>query len=55
MQKVYIDQLLNAYQMSNCNLSSIPIGEGTNLVPIFDDYLPNTKDISTYKEFIGSV
>ena len=54
-QMVYINQLLNAYKMSNCNPSSIPMVQNINLAPASNDYLPNIKDISAYKQFTGSV
>ncbi len=50
-QTVYINQLLNIYQMSNCNSSSISMVEDTNLAPTSDDYLPDIKDVSAYKQF----
>ena len=55
MQTVYIDQLLNIHQMSDCNPSSTPIFKGTNLATAFDDYLPDTKDVYVFKGFTGNV
>lgn len=54
-QTVYIDQLLDAYQMSDCNSSSIPMVEGKYLAPAPEDFIPNAKDVSAYKRFTGSV
>lgn len=54
-QTVYIDQLLDTYQMSNCNLFSTPIVEGTYLAPASEDFIPNTNNASAYKRFTRSV
>ena len=54
-QIIFIDHILNAYQMCNCNFSSISIVKSTNLATTSDDYLLNTKDVSAYKQFIKSV
>lgn len=37
-QTVYIDQLLAAHQMSNCNTATTPMVEGLCLAPVSDDY-----------------
>lgn len=49
MQMVYINQVLNAYQISNCNLSFIPMVKNINLAPTSNNYLLNVKDLSAYK------
>ena len=54
-QTVYIDQLLNAHQMSNCNFSFTPMFESTNLAPASDDYLLDAENVFAYKWFTGSV
>ena len=54
-QTIYINQLLNAHQISNCNLSSTPMVEGTNLTPALDDFLTDAKDVLAYKRFTGNV
>ena len=54
-QTVYIDQLLETHQMSNCNPVSTPMVEGLCLAPANDDFIPNPKDVSAYKRFTGSV
>lgn len=41
--------------MNNYHLASSPIVERLYLVPIYDDFIPNSKDISTYKKFTKSV
>lgn len=54
-QTVYIDQLLETYQMSNGNAASTPMVEGLYLAPAPDDFIPNQKDASAYKRFTGSI
>ena len=54
-QTVYINQLLETHQMSNCNPVSTPMVEGLCLAPANDDFIPNPKDVSAYKRFTGSV
>ena len=48
-QTVYIDQLLDNYQMSNCNLVSIPMLETLCLAPAHHNFYPDPKDVSAYK------
>lgn len=52
---VYINQLLEIYQMSNCNPASIPIVKGLCLTPTHDDFIPYLKDVLAYKQFTKSV
>ncbi len=54
-QTVYIDQLLETHQMSNCNPVSTRIVEGLCFAPANDDSTLNPKDVSAYKKFTGSV
>lgn len=54
-QTIYIDQLLDTHQMSNCNPASTPMVKGLCLAPAHDDFIPNPKDVSAYKQFTGSV
>ena len=54
-QMVYIDQLLEIYQMSNCNPASTPMVERLCLAPAHDNFIPDPKDVSANKRFIGSV
>ena len=54
-QTVYIDQLLETYQMSNYNPVSAPMVEELCIAPANDDFTPNSKDVSAYKKFTGSV
>ena len=53
-QTVYIDQLLETHQISNCNPVSTPMIEGLCLAPANNDFIPNPKDVSAYKQFAGS-
>lgn len=55
MQTIYINQLLNTHQMSNCNFSSILIVKSTNLAFASNDYLPDAKDVSAYKRFTRNI
>lgn len=54
-QTVYIDQLLETHQMSNCNPVSTPMLEGLCLTPANDDFNPDPKDVSAYERFTGSL
>lgn len=54
-QPVYIDQLLAAHQMSNCNTATTPMVEGLCLAPASDDFQPLTADVTAYKRFTGSI
>ena len=55
IQTVYIDQLLAEHQMSDCNLAYTLIVEGSCLFPAPDNYVPNSKEISAYQRFTGSI
>lgn len=55
MQTIYINQLLNIYQMRNCNFISIFIVKKLCLAPVYDNFNLNLKDISAYKKFITSI
>lgn len=54
-QTVYIDKLLAAHQMSNCNPVYKPMVEGLCPVPAGEYYVPDPKDISAYQRFTGSI
>ena len=50
-QTIYIDQLLNTYQIRNCNPESAPIVERLRLASVYDDFSPGPKYDSDYKPF----
>ena len=54
-QTVYIDQLLAAHQMSNCNTVTTPIVEGLCFNPASDGFQPLPSDVTTYKCFTRSI
>ena len=54
-QTVYIDQLLAAHQMSNCNTATTPMVEGLCLIPASDDFQPLPSDVTVYKRFTGNI
>ena len=54
-QTVYIDQLLAANQMSNCNTATTPIVERLRLIPASDDFQPLPSDVTAYKRFTRSI
>ncbi len=54
-QTMYIDQLLAAYQMSNCNTVTTPMVEGSCLTPASDDFQPLPLDVTAYKRFTRSI
>lgn len=54
-QTLYIDQLLATHQMSNCNPAYTPMVEGLCLAPAGEDYVPDSKDVSAYQRFTGSI
>ena len=53
-QTMYIDQLLAAHQMSNCNTLTTPMVEGLCLTPASDDFQLLPADVTAYKHFPGS-
>ena len=52
---VYIDQLLAADQMSDCNHAYTPMIESFCVAPALDNYVLNPKKISAYQRFTGSI
>ena len=54
-QTVYIDQLLKAHQMSNCNPTSTFIVKSSYLIPIVKNHVPNANNMFAYKQFTGCV
>lgn len=50
-QTIDINQLLDIYQMSNCNLTSTLMVEELYLTPAYDDFIPYLKNVSVYKQF----
>ena len=54
-QTVYIDQLLTAHQMSNCNTATTLMVERLCLTPAFDDFQPLPSEVTAYKRFTGSI
>ena len=54
-QTVYIDQLLAANQMSNCNTVTTQMVEESCLTPASDDFQPLPSDVTAYKRFTGSI
>lgn len=50
-QTVYIDQLLAAHQISNCNTASTLMVEGLCLTPASENFEPLPADVTTYKRF----
>ena len=55
MQTVYINQLLAAHQMSNCNTSTTPMVEGLYLAFASKNYEPLLANVTAYKRFTGSI
>ena len=54
-QTVYINQLLTAHQMSNCNTSTTPMVEELCFTAASDDFQPLPSDVTAYKRFTGSI
>lgn len=55
MQTVYINKLLNSHQLSNYNLTFRPMVKKLCLALAHDNFNPNQKHVSAYKQFTGSL
>lgn len=55
MQTIYINQLLAAHQMSNCNTASISIVKKLYLTPTSNNFELLLADVIVYKHFTGSI
>lgn len=49
IQIVYINQLLETHQLSNCNLALTLIVKKLYLTLIIDNFVPDLKDVLAYK------
>ena len=54
-QTVYIDQLLKTPQMGNCNPVSTPMAKSLCLTLFKDDFVPDPKNVSAYKQYTERV
>lgn len=55
MQTAYINQLFETYQIINYNTTFIPMIKKLYSAFTLDDFIPNSKDTTVYKQLIESV